>query len=45
VRDAFFERLAGLVYRLEQLLFRLGTWENAGMEKRWILCAVKLRRR
>lgn len=41
----FFERPAGLVYRLEQRLFRLGMWENAGMEKRWILCAVKLRRR
>jgi cyclopropane fatty-acyl-phospholipid synthase-like methyltransferase len=41
----FFERPAGLVYRLEQGLFRLGMWENAGMEKRWILCAVKLRRR
>jgi cyclopropane fatty-acyl-phospholipid synthase-like methyltransferase len=40
-----FERPAGLVYRLEQRLFRLGMWENAGMEKRWILCAVKLRRR
>jgi cyclopropane fatty-acyl-phospholipid synthase-like methyltransferase len=41
----FFERPAGLVYRLEQRLFRLGMWENAGMQKRWILCAVKLRRR
>lgn len=41
----FFERPAGLVYRMEQRLFRLGMWENAGMEKRWILCAVKLRRR
>jgi len=41
----FFERPAGIVYRLEQRLFRLGMWENAGMEKRWILCAVKLRRR
>lgn len=41
----YFERPAGLVYRLEQELFRLGMWENAGMEKRWILCAVKLRRR
>jgi cyclopropane fatty-acyl-phospholipid synthase-like methyltransferase len=40
-----FERPAGLVYRAEQALFRLGMWENAGMEKRWILCAVKLRRR
>jgi cyclopropane fatty-acyl-phospholipid synthase-like methyltransferase len=41
----FLEAPAGLVYRLEQRLFRLGMWENAGMEKRWILCAVKLRRR
>jgi SAM-dependent methyltransferase len=40
-----FERLAGAIYRAEQRLFRLGMWENAGLEKRWILCAVKLRRR
>lgn len=39
-----FERAAAAVYRLEQGLFRLGMWENAGLEKRWILCAVKLRR-
>ena len=40
-----FERLAGTVYGIEQRLFRLGMWQNAGLEKRWILCAVKLRRR
>jgi cyclopropane fatty-acyl-phospholipid synthase-like methyltransferase len=39
-----FERAAAAIYRLEQGLFRLGMWENAGLEKRWILCAVKLRR-
>jgi cyclopropane fatty-acyl-phospholipid synthase-like methyltransferase len=39
-----FEALARPVYRLEQMLFRLGMWESAGLEKRWILCAVKLRR-
>jgi SAM-dependent methyltransferase len=39
------ERFAGVVYALEQRLFRLGMWENAGLEKRWILCAVKLERR
>jgi SAM-dependent methyltransferase len=39
------ERVAGTLYGLEQRLFRLGMWENAGVEKRWILCAVKLRRR
>ncbi len=43
-RRAPFERPAGLVYRVEQWLFRHGMWENTGTEKRWILCAVKLRR-
>jgi 2-polyprenyl-3-methyl-5-hydroxy-6-metoxy-1,4-benzoquinol methylase len=40
-----FERAAGLVYRLERRLFGLGMWDNAGLKNRWILCAVKLRRR
>ena len=39
-----FERAAAAMYRLDQRLFRLGMWENAGLEKRWTLCAVKLRR-
>jgi SAM-dependent methyltransferase len=39
------ERLTGALYAAEQRLFRWGMWENAGLEKRWILCAVKLRRR
>ncbi|MFL5494124.1 MAG: class I SAM-dependent methyltransferase [Gemmatimonadales bacterium] len=44
-RRRLFEGAAGMMYRMEQRLFRLGMWENAGVEKRWILCAVKLRRR
>jgi cyclopropane fatty-acyl-phospholipid synthase-like methyltransferase len=39
------ERLAPLMYRADRALFRLGMWENAGAAKRWILCAVKLRRK
>jgi cyclopropane fatty-acyl-phospholipid synthase-like methyltransferase len=39
-----FERAAAAMYRLDQRLFRLGMWENAGLQKRWTLCAVKLRR-
>jgi SAM-dependent methyltransferase len=39
-----FERAAAAMYRLDQRLFRLGMWENAGLRKRWILCGVKLRR-
>lgn len=38
------EPFAPFVYALDQWLFRRGMWENAGMERRWILCSVKLRR-
>lgn len=39
------EGFASVMYSLDQRLFRLRAWENAGTKKRWILCALKLLRR
>jgi SAM-dependent methyltransferase len=39
------ERFAKHWYRLDQWLFRRGMWDNAGTNKRWTLCAIKLEKK
>jgi SAM-dependent methyltransferase len=39
------EPLASWIGAADRRLFRLGMWESNGSSVRWILCAVKLRRR
>jgi SAM-dependent methyltransferase len=39
------EPLARWIHAADRQLFRFGMWESNGSKVRWILCAVKLRRR